>query len=129
MSSRSGRNPASSRRQGATRQSCELAFWTSDKIVRELEETEARNVPLIKGWKPDRVTTASYELTLGDEVFVTSSKTGTREILKTRGQVVIPPGQFALLLTDESIRLPANVIAFISIKAGVKFRGLVNVSG
>lgn len=108
-----------------------MAFWTSDKLKAELNASEAGDpdAPLIKGWKPERVKTASYELSLGDEVFVTSSKTGTRELLKARGQVVIPPGQFALLLTEESIHLPTNAIAFISIKAGVKFRGLVNVSG
>jgi dCTP deaminase len=108
-----------------------LAFWTGDIIERELKESEARDpdAPLVKGWKFGRIMTASYELSLGDEVFVTSSKTGIREVLKPRGQVVIPPGQFALLLTEESLNIPTNVIALISIKTGVKFRGLVNVSG
>jgi len=33
------------------------------------------------------------------------------------------------LLTKEYVKIPKNKIAFISIKAGVKFKGLVNVSG
>lgn len=108
---------------------CDLAFWTSDAIEAELKGCRDPDAPLVRGWQPERLKPASYELSLGSEVFVTSSKTGTRELLKPRGQVVIPPGQFALLLTEETINLPPNVIAFISIKAGVKFRGLVNVSG
>ncbi len=44
-------------------------------------------------------------------------------------KVTIPPGQFALLTTKELIYVPSNAIAFISIRAGIKFQGLVNVSG
>ncbi len=44
-------------------------------------------------------------------------------------KIVIPAGQFGLLVTREAVRIPANVIAFISIRAGIKFQGLVNVSG
>jgi hypothetical protein len=32
-------------------------------------------------------------------------------------------------LTEEKITIPNNAIGFISIKAGIKFRGLVNISG
>ena len=42
---------------------------------------------------------------------------------------MIPPGQFCLLLTEEKVFIPNNAIGLISIKAGVKFRGLINVSG
>jgi dCTP deaminase len=41
----------------------------------------------------------------------------------------IPPGQFAFLLTEEIVTVPADALAFISIRAKNKFRGLVNVSG
>ncbi|PYQ63310.1 MAG: deoxycytidine triphosphate deaminase, partial [Acidobacteria bacterium] len=41
----------------------------------------------------------------------------------------VPPGQFAFLLTEEIVAVPADAIAFISIRAKIKFRGLVNVSG
>ncbi len=43
--------------------------------------------------------------------------------------ITINPGQFALLLTEEKLNIPVNKIAFISIKAGIKLRGLINVSG
>ena len=41
----------------------------------------------------------------------------------------IPPGQFAFLLTEEVVSVPADALAFISIRAKTKFRGLVDVSG
>lgn len=77
-----------------------------------------------------RIKNGAYELSLGNEVFRTDSKDKKKEILKEiKEQVSINPGQFALLLTEESINIPLDKIAFISIKAGVKLRGLVNVSG
>ena len=42
---------------------------------------------------------------------------------------MIPPGQFAFLLTAETVTMPDNAIAFISIKARLKFNGLINISG
>lgn len=43
--------------------------------------------------------------------------------------VVGPPGQFGLLVTRETVHVPTNGITFISIRAGIKFQGLVNVCG
>ena len=51
-----------------------------------------------------RVTCGAAELSLGDEVFRTDSSEKKKEFLKQeREQVVINPGQFALLLTKESV--------------------------
>lgn len=44
-------------------------------------------------------------------------------------QLVIPPGQFALLLSDEVVSVPPTAIGFISIKSSFKLHGLINVSG
>lgn len=52
-----------------------------------------------------------------------------KTVLIEREQINIPSGQFALLLTEEVISVPLNAIAFISIRAVIKFQGLVNVSG
>jgi len=74
-----------------------------------------------------RVKDAAFELSLGDEVFRTDSK--KKEFLSEKEDVRINPGQFALLLSKESVHIPKDFIAFISIKAKIKLRGLVNVSG
>nr|WP_267902434.1 deoxycytidine triphosphate deaminase [Sinorhizobium meliloti] len=41
----------------------------------------------------------------------------------------IPPGQFAFLLTEETVKVPPTAMAFISMKATFKMKGLINVSG
>jgi dCTP deaminase len=101
-----------------------MAFWNSEKIRARATQEE-----LITEYDGTRVKHCSYELSLGPEVFVTDSPTGRKHVLAAGEQVVIPPGQFALLLTEETITIPNDAIGFISIKAGIKFRGLVNVSG
>lgn len=78
-----------------------------------------------------KVKNGAYELSLGSEVYLTDSKTGKVEIIdkEKNRQVDINPGQFALLLTEEQVNIPNDKIAFISIKAGEKLKGLINVSG
>ncbi len=78
----------------------------------------------------NRIDNVAYALSLGDEVYLTDSDSGKREKLDNKNsQVVIKPGQFALLLTDEEVSIPYNILAFISIKFSQKIKGLINVSG
>ena len=81
----------------------------------------------IDPYDPKYVETASYELGVGNEYFTTGS--GKKEVLKEDDLIEIKPGQFALLLTKETVTVPPHLLAFISIKASTKFKGLVNVSG
>ena len=77
-----------------------------------------------------RVKQAAYELSLGGEVYCTDNKNETPESLNNeRKNITISPGQFCLLLTDEVVNVPKNKLAFISIKASEKLKGLINVSG
>ena len=101
-----------------------MSFWNSTTLKRRAEAEK-----LIQPWEPARVAHGAYELAMGPEAYLTSSVTPEKKRLNAGDEVVIPPGQFALLLTEEVISMPADSIGFISIKAGVKFRGLVNVSG
>lgn len=104
-----------------------MAFWSSQKLERELET-------LISDYQSSRVEQASYTLRIGREIYITkdhrnSNSQHTKKELKDNQAFVIPPGQFAFLLTEESVKVPANAIAFISMKAGIKYKGLVNISG
>lgn len=78
-----------------------------------------------------RVKNGAYELSLGSESYLTDAKSGKVEVLEIdkNRQIDINPGQFALLLTKERVSIPKDKIGFISIKAGEKLKGLVNVSG
>lgn len=78
----------------------------------------------------NRIDNVAYELSLGDEAYLTDSSTGKKEKLDEKNmQIVIKPGQFALLLTDEVVSIPNDILAFISIKFSQKIKGLINVSG
>ncbi|MFZ5452503.1 MAG: dCTP deaminase [Thermodesulfobacteriota bacterium] len=71
---------------------------------------------------------SSLELSLGKEVFISSRK--DLYLLNDKDKhITIPPGDFALLITREYIKIPNNCMAFISIKSKYKFKGLINISG
>lgn len=71
---------------------------------------------------------ASFDLSLGDEVYL-SGKEYPEILSKEQPFVSIPRGQFALLISKEYVKMPKDCLGFISIKFGVKAKGLINVSG
>ena len=101
-----------------------MSFWSSQKLSERIKAEK-----LIAPYEESAIKSAAYELSLGEECFLTSDPDNTKDKLENHDQVSIPPGQFGLLISEESVKVPLDAIAFISIKAGVKFRGLVNVSG
>lgn len=101
-----------------------MSFWTKKTF-----EKRAKEENLIQPFDPDRVEHSSYELSLGNEYFLTSDDPPVKKVLEDGEQLSIPPGQFALLLSMEKVSVPLDALGFISIKAGIKFKGLVNVSG
>ena len=85
---------------------------------------------------PDKIDGASYKLSVGPEVYVSPTSENKDAASKTKRQLSpgqsfpIPSGQFAFILTEETVKVPPNALAFISMRSKkVKFRGLVNVSG
>lgn len=102
-----------------------MPFFDIAYLYHDLHETD-----IISPFNPDRVKNGAYELSLGAEVYVTDSGTKKVEILSpTNRSININPGQVALLQTKEKVKVPKDKIALISIKAGEKLKGLVNVSG
>ena len=70
-------------------------------------------------FRKERIEQAAYELSLGGEVFLTDAKGKKPEILNDANKTVsINPGQFALLLAEETINIPNHLLGLISIKAG-----------
>lgn len=100
-----------------------MAFWNTTKIK---AECQANN--LIEPYREERALRCAYELGVGPEAYITS-KTEDSTQLGDGVKVTVPPGQFGLLTTREVIAVPNSAIAFISIRASIKFQGLVNVSG
>ncbi len=92
----------------------------------------AQHLPTIitEQYEPTCVENACYNLRLGNEAFVTDSKPNKKEFLDNKNpHVNIEPGQFALLITLEKVKIPEYYIGFISVRFQLKKRGLINVSG
>jgi dCTP deaminase len=104
-----------------------MSFWSSQTL-------RSRLPSLIEPFNEDQIESASYQLCLGEEVYIsplpdTPLKERKKIPLSDKDTVPIPPGQFAFLITSEQIEVPKNALAFISIKFKFKSKGLINVSG
>lgn len=99
-----------------------MSFLSNDKLKRIIPSC-------IEPYDLTYLEHSSYELTLAGEYFTTSFEDGVKKTVESGQQIIIEPGQFALLITKEVVKVPDYLLAFISIKASIKFRGLVNVSG
>src|SRR4051812_29961685 len=118
-----------------------MTFWSGERLESELPA-------LITPYSGSQLDCAAYRLRLGSQAFVTSDEILSGDPLKglrtylgknrapyplsisgSSNSIRIPPGQFAFLLTEEEVKVPANALAWISIRATYKFRGLLNVSG
>ncbi|NPV93097.1 MAG: hypothetical protein HPY50_20220 [Firmicutes bacterium] len=68
-----------------------------------------------------------YDLRMGNEYYIASNELPNK--LEENEMLVISPGEFALLITEEYLNLELDVMAFITIRFGLKKKGLINVSG
>jgi dCTP deaminase len=103
-------------------------FWGGSRLERELPA-------LISDYSDKRIDRASYRLRIGPEVYVSPTgepddpRNRPKTLLGEKQGFTVPAGQFGFILTEETVKVPNGAIAFISMRAGYKFRGLVNVSG
>lgn len=120
-----------------------MAFWSGEKLLENVKPQQ-----IIDPYDAKKIDCSAYTLTLGPDFFVSpdyavAGRENVKKYLETPaeiqlggawrkmagGELIIPPGQFALLLTEEFVRIPPYVMGFISLKFGVKGPGLINVSG
>ena len=103
-----------------------MAFWSDKTLRSKLDKVISPN-------DPTKVDASGYRLTVGSKVYVTKDLESANNPnvldLDLNSAIQIPPGQFALISTKEKVTVPEDAIGFISIRARVKFRGLINVSG
>ncbi|MGE3990149.1 dCTP deaminase domain-containing protein [Pseudorhodoplanes sp.] len=103
-----------------------MTFWSGEKLKREMPS-------LVSDFTEHRIDCAAYTLRMGRQYYLSASEDqiNTNKIcqLEEGESLVIPSGQFAVLVTEEEVTIPPSAIAFISMKTGLKGRGLVNVSG
>ncbi|MBN4177671.1 hypothetical protein ALP76_102369 [Pseudomonas savastanoi pv. glycinea] len=105
-------------------------FWSGNKLTSELKNLIETPNGIVNS---ESVDCAAITLTVGNEVYITPNSdkdSNVKQILTDeKPQFIIPTGQFALLLTAETVKIPDTALAFISFKAKYKFKGLINVSG
>lgn len=105
-----------------------IGFWSGETLTERLAE-------LITPFDKDCVDCSAYTLHMGREVYVSPNdqcedpQSVTVRQLEDKQGFTIPPGQFGFLLTEEIVEIPDDALGFISIKAKIKWRGLLNVSG
>lgn len=99
-------------------------FWSTETLRARLPDEQ-----VVEPYEQEFVVNCAYELRLGREVYVTGGASKTKRTLTEGEQVRIPPGQFANLLTEETVRIPTDALGLISARFRWKQRGLVNVSG
>lgn len=103
-------------------------FWSGETLKDRLST-------LVTPFDAERVDCSAYTLTMGRELYVSPNdetqdpQSVTIRQLSDGEGFTIPPGQFAFLLSEEKVEIPNTALAFISIKAKIKWRGLINVSG
>lgn len=105
-----------------------MTFWSSQRIEANLSRQTNHA-------DPSMIDCNALTLRVGGEVYITpgldhiAPSSHTKRQLGPNEPIAIPPGQFAFLLTEETITIPKDVMGLISIKATYKLKGLVNVSG
>ncbi len=103
-----------------------MAFWSSQTLEKRLDE-------LVSPPNKDLVDCNAITLRVGREHFVTphidEAQTKTKKSLADNESFLIPPQQFAVIVTEEKIIVPKDAMAFISMKSTFKLQGLINVSG
>ena len=103
-----------------------MAFWGRNKWI---QSGSASATPPVSPWDESKIEGAGYRLSVGAEFYVNGdSGTSVKKLGPSEG-FVVKPGQFAFILTQEKVHIPRTSIGFISIRASIKFLGLVNVSG
>jgi deoxycytidine triphosphate deaminase len=112
-----------SRTSGADNQEALMPFLANAKIAELMD----RGQLIINGDKK-YIQQASYDLRLGDEVYVVGKKIPDK-LSKRYPYLNLAPGQFALLTSLETVAIPKEFMGFITMRSHFKFQGLVNISG
>jgi dCTP deaminase len=103
-------------------------FWSGETLKEKLRT-------LVNPFTETNIDCAAYTLTIGHEIYVSPSdqtpnpQSVTKRLLADGEAFTIPPGQFAFLITEETVKVPNDALGLISMRARIKFLGLVNISG
>lgn len=105
----------------------EIIRFFDEDWIKEVARKEGRNEEKVKEDIKNHFKGITYDLRLGEEAFTSTSKEPIN--LKEKGIVKMEPGETALLMTYEKVRIPEDHMAFLSLKTKHAAKGLINISG
>lgn len=107
-----------------------MPYWTTQRWIAEQPTlnvvTDEAGVPLPPAEL--KLQHGACEFCLGPEYIIGEAEPKISKLAQLE-MVTIRPGEIAMLMTEEVLRVPKNAIALISIRKKYKFQGLINVSG
>lgn len=105
-----------------------MGILNSDSI-RRLVENEDSLLPFAEHQDEKMLQGANLNLRLGAEAYVSSQAHPVILDEKRNPTMAVEPGEFALLMTYEHLKMPLNMLGLIGIRFQYKLYGLINVSG
>lgn len=102
-----------------------MAFLAHDDIEGLANDSEH---PLFDDYENEGLKQASYDLRLGEEIYVVGRR-APEKLSERRPYALLAPGQFAILTSHEVVNVPTSVLGLIAIRTKFKLQGLVNISG
>jgi deoxycytidine triphosphate deaminase len=93
----------------------------------EIKEALASGELIIEQYDEKQLQPCSYDGRAGEQVLVSGNDNLID--LSKQNSVTLRPGDFALIMTYESFRLPLNRAAHIGMKSGLARRGLILLAG
>jgi dCTP deaminase len=95
---------------------------------------QRRRTPLVEDHEPARIRTASYDLRLGDEYYLSNLDEGPGKPVQTvkfddrHRTLEIGANQVALVVSAEKVNMPAHLVGHLSLKLDILLTGLIMAS-
>jgi len=100
-------------------------LMSDPQILEAIEKKEL----IINPFSPSKLKGASYDLTLGKEALVSNRDEKVVLGPDTSSSLSLQAGDFALVLTQESVKFPMNMAASIGMRSGLARMGLILLHG
>jgi dCTP deaminase len=102
-----------------------MSFLSRGDIKKRVDEEQQL---FSSGFEQKYLQQASYDLRLGQEVYIVGHRAPER-LTNSNPYISILPGQFGILTTFEDIKMPDDLLGMIAVRTRFKLQGLVNISG
>jgi len=96
-------------------------------VDEQIKDAVDRGEIELSDFSPECLQPASYDLRVGEEGYTLSA--GVVVNLQAEGQLAVQPGDFALVMTHEKLRLPADMLGRFGLRSAYARTGLLATVG